>query len=58
MKNLILLPLMLSLLYFQSTAQQDPIYSQYLNNVLTINPAYAGIKGSYVNSRYHDVGNC
>ena len=25
-----------------SSAQQDPIYAQYLNNPLTINPAYAG----------------
>jgi type IX secretion system PorP/SprF family membrane protein len=28
-------------------AQQDPIYAQYLNNPLTINPAYAGINNQF-----------
>ena len=28
-------------------AQQDPIYAQYLNNPLTINPAYAGINDQF-----------
>ncbi len=31
-----------SLLVFSSLAQQDPIYATYINNPLTINPAYAG----------------
>lgn len=25
--------------------QQDPIYSQYMNNLLSINPAYVGVRG-------------
>ena len=29
------------------TAQQDPIYAQYLTNPLTINPAYAGIHNQF-----------
>ncbi len=29
------------------TAQQDPIYSQYLNNPFVINPAYAGINNRF-----------
>jgi len=30
-----------------TSAQQDPIYAQYLNNLLTINPAYAGINKQF-----------
>lgn len=30
-----------------ATGQQDPIYAQYLNNPLTINPAYAGINNQF-----------
>lgn len=40
MKNLLLLSLLL--LALQATAQQDPIYAQYINNPLAINPAFAG----------------
>lgn len=29
----------------QATSQQDPIYTQYLTNLLSIQPAYAGISG-------------
>ena len=29
-------------------AQQDPVFSQYLNNLLTVQPAYAGMTG-YIN---------
>jgi type IX secretion system PorP/SprF family membrane protein len=29
-------------------AQQDPVFSQYMNNLLTVQPAYAGMSG-YVN---------
>jgi type IX secretion system PorP/SprF family membrane protein len=29
-----------------SFAQQDPVYTQYLNNMLTIQPAYAGLQGN------------
>jgi type IX secretion system PorP/SprF family membrane protein len=40
----------LSLIVFfveNSSAQQDPIYAQYLNNPLPINPAYAGINDQF-----------
>lgn len=30
---------------FASKAQQDPMYSQYMFNMLSVNPAYAGSKG-------------
>ena len=41
MKHLIPMIMILSALV-PAAAQQDPIYAQYLNNPLTINPAYAG----------------
>jgi len=31
---------------FYSFSQQDPVFTQYMNNMLTIQPAYAGISGS------------
>lgn len=40
MKHLIILLLIACTL--QTTAQQDPIYAQYINNPLAINPAFAG----------------
>ena len=33
-------------LSFYSFSQQDPVFTQYMNNMLTIQPAYAGISGS------------
>jgi type IX secretion system PorP/SprF family membrane protein len=33
------------LLVLTSHAQQDPMYTQYMNQILSINPAYAGAKG-------------
>ncbi len=41
MKKTILL-LVGSLLYLNAIAQQDPIYAQYLNNPVVINPAFTG----------------
>ena len=32
-----------------SYAQQDPVFNQYMNNLLTIQPAYAGMSG-YINA--------
>lgn len=29
----------------RSLAQQDPMYTQYMNQILSVNPAYAGAKG-------------
>src|SRR6476620_1686367 len=40
---LVALILMLSCLLNQSIAQIDPLYAQYLNNPLVINPAYTGL---------------
>ncbi|NEW82916.1 MAG: type IX secretion system membrane protein PorP/SprF [Mariniphaga sp.] len=31
---------------FYGISQQDPVFTQYMNNILTIQPAYAGISGS------------
>ena len=31
---------------FYGFSQQDPVFTQYMNNLLTIQPAYAGISGS------------
>lgn len=39
----IVLALMGGILFQFGFAQQDPIYSQYINNPMTINPAYAGL---------------
>ena len=33
-------------LSFFGFSQQDPVYTQYMNNLLTVQPAYAGISGS------------
>jgi type IX secretion system PorP/SprF family membrane protein len=32
-------------LSFSSKAQQEPMYTQYMNQLLSVNPAYAGAKG-------------
>jgi len=39
----------LGLLFFTASAfaQQDPIYAQYINNPMTINPAYAGLNNNF-----------
>lgn len=29
----------------RANAQQDPIYSQYMNNLMSVNPAYTGVRG-------------
>ena len=41
MKSLIIL--LFAFVCFSVTAQQDPLYSQYINNPLVLNPAYAGL---------------
>ena len=35
------------LVCIQSNAQQDPLYAQYLNNPMVINPAYAGLNNNF-----------
>lgn len=47
MKKLIPIFFFVLCLYQNVSAQQDPIYAQYLNNPLTINPAYAGINNQF-----------
>jgi type IX secretion system PorP/SprF family membrane protein len=47
MKNLTPIIFFVLYLFQNTTAQQDPIYAQYLNNPLTINPAYAGINNQF-----------
>lgn len=42
-KLLILAVLVLSCV--QLKAQQDPIYSQYMNNLMSVNPAYTAVRG-------------
>jgi type IX secretion system PorP/SprF family membrane protein len=45
MKNIYILPFLLVILFFQdTTAQQDPQYTQYMYNMNVVNPAYAGSK--------------
>lgn len=36
--------LVLSILFVEATAQQDPLYAQYMNNPFLLNPAYAGFR--------------
>jgi type IX secretion system PorP/SprF family membrane protein len=45
-KNILIIVIMF-LVFHRATAQQDPIYAQYLNNPLPINPAYAGINDQF-----------
>lgn len=40
-----ILVLFLLVLTYTVKAQQDPMYTQYMNQLLSINPAYAGAKG-------------
>lgn len=41
-KKYILLTLLMAMVRISAVAQQDPVYSQYMFNMLSINPAYAG----------------
>jgi len=47
MKKFILILLASSSFINLSLAQQDPLYSQYILNPLTINPAYAGLNNNF-----------
>ena len=46
MRKLLLLAAYIFLLSWSSEAQIDPLYAQYLNNPLLINPAYAGLNNN------------
>ena len=40
--------LVLIFVFFNFVAKaQDPVYSQFYNNLLNVNPAFAGIHGDY-----------
>ncbi|MCI0750713.1 MAG: type IX secretion system membrane protein PorP/SprF [Flammeovirgaceae bacterium] len=41
------LTLLLSVMAIAAFGQQDPLYSQYLNNPLVINPAYTGLTNNF-----------
>jgi type IX secretion system PorP/SprF family membrane protein len=45
----VLLGIMLTATHQEICAQQDPVFNQYMNNLLTVQPAYAGMSG-YVNA--------
>lgn len=47
MKKIILLLFSVPLLFGVAYAQVDPLYAQYLNNPLLINPAYAGLNNNF-----------
>lgn len=42
---IILVTIILLVIPFKGQCQQDPVYTQYLNNLLSIQPAYAGSSG-------------
>ncbi len=42
-----LLNFLVVLVLFQAHSQTDPLYAQYLNNPLTINPAYSGLNDNF-----------
>lgn len=46
MKKLLLITIINLALISLSFAQQDPLYSQYINNPMVINPAYAGLNNN------------
>lgn len=45
MKNLVITGIILLGISFKADAQQDPQFTQYFDNALFVNPAYAGSKG-------------
>lgn len=56
MKKLLSIAVIISLLQVEfATAQQDPQYSQYMYNMIVVNPAYAGLKdGLAINLLYRN----
>lgn len=46
----IIIAMLCILVSLQATAQQDPLYSQYLMNPMILNPAYAGFQKAFVAS--------
>lgn len=56
MKKLLSIAVIISLLQVEvTTAQQDPQYTQYMYNMIVVNPAYAGLKdGLAINLLYRN----
>ena len=56
MKKILILTFITTLLSISHThAQQDPQYTQYMYNMIVVNPAYAGLKdGLSLNLLYRD----
>lgn len=52
-KSRIIPVLFLSLLCFESSAQQDPMFTHYMYNTLSINPAYAGSRDALTITALH-----
>ncbi|MEQ8926239.1 MAG: type IX secretion system membrane protein PorP/SprF [Fulvivirga sp.] len=48
MKKILLI--LFTVIYGSTQAQQDPLYSQYLNNPIVLNPAYTGINDVFTGS--------
>ncbi|MBU2019514.1 MAG: type IX secretion system membrane protein PorP/SprF [Bacteroidetes bacterium] len=53
MKNKIITALFLSMLCLKAQAQQDPMYTHYMYNTLSINPAYAGSRDALTITALH-----
>lgn len=51
--NKIISVFLLSIVCFNSEAQQDPMYTHYMNNTLSINPAYAGSRDALTVTALH-----
>jgi type IX secretion system PorP/SprF family membrane protein len=47
MKRILWIGLLSVCIVFLAKAQQDPLYAQYMNNPLVINPAYAGLNNNF-----------
>ena len=43
MKRFFILFIMVGVCHFSSSSQNDPIFTQYMNSIQTVNPAYAGM---------------
>ena len=50
-----LIVLVFILISVHSTAQQDPQYTHYMYNTLSVNPAYAGSRETNLNYQYRVI---
>ncbi|MFP4845431.1 type IX secretion system membrane protein PorP/SprF [Winogradskyella sp. PE311] len=53
LKIQLVIAVMLCFLSFESSAQQDPQYTQYMYNTMNVNPAYTGSRGHLTLTGYH-----